>query len=34
LHLEAGHFAHLLRFQAGDVIEIQPARDVFIIRNG
>ena len=34
LHLQAGHFAHLLRFQTGEVIEVQPTRGAFIIRNG
>jgi hypothetical protein len=33
-HLEAGHFRHLLDFTRGAVIEIEPAGDAYLVRNG
>ena len=33
-HLEAGHFRHLLNFNAGTVIEIEQAGDAYVVRNG
>ncbi len=34
LHLEAGHFRHLLDFLTGAVVEIEMAGDTRAVRNG
>jgi hypothetical protein len=33
-HLEAAHFAKGLRFQPGEVVEIESRDDTFVLRNG